>query len=309
MRRTAVAAALPLLLALTACGSNPEEGTTAKKATIADVTVRGPEGEKPQVDFKPPVTFEKTQSEVVTKGPGTGDPVTPESEITVNYLGINASDGTEFGSTYGENGRPRTFTVNQVVTAFAQGLAGDHAGDRVLITSAPEDAFGAAGNGADIAESTSVIFVVDILKVKNPAKPVSLSKADIPELAYGKNGDPTKFVARPGLPDQVSKLGVAVLKPGKGAAVKSTDTLKLNYLAQIYPDGKVFDDSYSSGQPASIPLTNVIPGWQQGLVGQKVGSRVVLEVPSELGYGEAGQGKDIPPNSDLIFVIDIQSVG
>jgi peptidylprolyl isomerase len=55
----------------------------------------------------------------------------------------------------------------------------------------------------------------------------------------------------------------------------------------------------------SFALDNVIEGWQQGLPGVKVGSRVVLAIPSDKAYGEAGSGKDIPPNADLIFVIDV----
>jgi peptidylprolyl isomerase len=309
VRRTLAAALLPLLLVLTGCGDNPEEGVTAKKATIADIQVTGEPGKKPVVDFKPPVTFATTQSKVLDKGPGKGDEIAENSEVTVNYLGINAADGSEFGSTYDKGDQPAIFTVNQVIPGFGKGLQGAQAGDRVLITVTPEDAYGESGNGSDIGKNTSVIFVVDVLKVKNPAKPVTLTEKDIPKLELDKDGNPTKFVTTPGIPDSVSKLGVAVLKEGKGAKVTSNDTLTVNYLGQIYPDGKVFDESYSTGQPATFPLSNVIAGWQQGLVGQREGSRVVLVIPSELGYGATGQGKDIPPDSDLIFVVDIEKIG
>ena len=308
MRRTVAFLVLPLLLVLAACGSNPQEGQTATKATISDITVTGAPGQKPTVDFKPPVQFAQTQSKIVDKGPGKGDTINPESQVTLDYVGVSGADGSEFGSTYG-SAPPAIFTVNQVIKGFADGLNGAKAGDRVLITVPPKDAYGDAGNGGDIGKNTSVIFVVDVLKVKNPAKPVSLSTDQVPTLKLDKDGNPTGFVAKPGQPKTVDKLGVAVLKKGTGDTVSSTDTLTVDYLGQIYPDGKVFDESYSKGQPATFPLANVIPGWQQGLVGQKVGSRVVLEIPSALAYGTAGQGSSIPPNSDLIFVIDIKSIG
>ncbi len=308
MRRTVAVVVLPLLLVLAGCGSNPQEGQTAKKGSIADVSVSGSTGTKPKVSFKPPMTFATLQSKVVGNGPGKGAAVASDSEVTLNYLGINASDASEFGSTYDKNGQPAIFTVNQVIKGFGEGIQGAHAGDRVLVTVPSTDGFGSTGNGGDVSGGDSLILVVDILKVQNPAKPQLLTKSEIPKLIVDKKGTPHGFTPRAGLPKKVTKLGIAVLKKGKGATITSTSSLTVNYVGQIYPAGKVFDESYTKGQPASFSLSGVIPGWQQGLVGQQAGARVVLEIPSELGYGATGSGKDIPPNADLIFVIDIVSI-
>ncbi|MFY9913384.1 MAG: FKBP-type peptidyl-prolyl cis-trans isomerase [Nocardioidaceae bacterium] len=308
MRRTVAVVVLPLLLVLAGCGSNPQEGQTAKKGSIADVTVSGSTGAVPKVSFKPPMTFANLQSKILDKGPGKGAAVTSDSEVTLNYLGINASDGSDFGSTYEKSGQPAIFTVNQVIKGFGEGIQGAHAGDRVLITVPSADGYGTTGNGGDISAGDSLIFVVELLKVQNPAKPKVLTKSEIPKLVVDKKGTPHGFTYRAGLPKKVAKLGIAVLKKGKGATITSTSSLTVNYLGQIYPAGKVFDESYTKGQPASFSLSGVIPGWQQGLVGQQAGARVVLEIPSELGYGATGSGKDIPPNADLIFVIDIVSI-
>ncbi len=308
MRRTVALVVLPLLLVLAGCGSNPQEGQTAKKGTIADVSVSGAPGAKPKVSFKPPMTFTTVESKTLEKGPGKGDAVTVDSQVTLNFLGINASDGAEFGSTYDKNGQPAIFTVNQVIKGFGDGLQGAHAGDRLLITVPSKDGYDPSGNGSDISKGDSLIFVVDLLKVANPAKPRQLTKNETPKLVTDSKGTPHGFTYRAGLPKKVSKLGVAVLKKGTGAAITSASSLTVNYLGQIYPAGKVFDESYTKGQPASFSLSRVIPGWQQGLVGQQAGARVVLEIPSALGYGSTGSGQDIPPNADLIFVIDIVSV-
>jgi peptidylprolyl isomerase len=77
----------------------------------------------------------------------------------------------------------------------------------------------------------------------------------------------------------------------------------------LYKGGKQFDASWndSSGQPVSFPLTGVIPGWTQGIPGMRVGGRRELIIPPSLAYKSQKQAK-IPPNSTLVFVIDLHSV-
>jgi peptidylprolyl isomerase len=87
--------------------------------------------------------------------------------------------------------------------------------------------------------------------------------------------------------------------------VTADQQVTVEYLGQVFPDGAVFDESYSKKEPVTFGLDQVIPGWTQGLTGQRVGSRVILAIPSDLGYGEQGGGEDIPPDSDLMFVVDI----
>jgi peptidylprolyl isomerase len=105
----------------------------------------------------------------------------------------------------------------------------------------------------------------------------------------------------------VDELVVAPVIIGDGAELEEGQTATVHYVGQLYPDGKVFDESWSRGQPAQFPLTpgGLIQGFLDGLIGQPIGSRVVLAIPSDQGYGEAGNPPAIPPNSDLIFVVDI----
>jgi peptidylprolyl isomerase len=92
---------------------------------------------------------------------------------------------------------------------------------------------------------------------------------------------------------------------GKGAAAKDGDKLEMHYLGALF-DGEQFEASWDSDQP--FPLTlgegNVIPGWDQGIVGMKEGGRRLLVIPPDLAYGEQGQG-NIPPGATLIFVVDV----
>jgi peptidylprolyl isomerase len=73
--------------------------------------------------------------------------------------------------------------------------------------------------------------------------------------------------------------------------------------------GKMFDSSWTSGSPVEFPLSNVITGWQEGLLGMKVGGRRVLVIPASMGYGTAPpQGSGIMPNENLVFVVDLTAV-
>lgn len=309
MRRV-VTAALPVLLAVTACGARAGDDEAVPAATLAEVTVAGPMDSRPKVDFKAPLSFAKTQSRVVEEGPGEGAEITASSEVTVDYVGFNASDGAEFDSSY-RSGEPATFSLSQVIRGFSTGLQGAHAGDRVLIGVSSEDGYDPVGKGAAIRPGDSLIFVVDVHKVVNPLTEATGVEVEppptVPELTYDEQGHPDKFVSTPETADAPDELGVYPIIEGKGDLVKSGQTITVEYVGQLYPDGAVFDESWSNDQPIafSIGTGQVIKGWDQGLVDQPVGSRVILVIPSELGYGEAGQGEDIPPNADLIFVVDI----
>jgi peptidylprolyl isomerase len=113
------------------------------------------------------------------------------------------------------------------------------------------------------------------------------------------------------VPDGEPPAGLQIedLKEGDGATVKPNDTVTAHYVGVSYSTGKEFDASWSTGQPATFPLAQVIPGWQQGIPGMKVGGRRRLVIPPDLGYGETGQPPDIAPNETLIFVVDLVSVG
>jgi peptidylprolyl isomerase len=97
------------------------------------------------------------------------------------------------------------------------------------------------------------------------------------------------------------------LKPGDGAEVTAANTLSVNYIGVSCSTGKIFGSSYQDGQPASFPLANVIPGWQQGLPGMKVGGQRLLGIPPALGYGAAGR-PGIAPDETLWFVVEVLSV-
>lgn len=107
---------------------------------------------------------------------------------------------------------------------------------------------------------------------------------------------------------ELSELVVTPLIEGTGPKVESGQSIIANYVGVLYGDGEEFDSSWSRGQPATFPIGvgAVIPGWDQGLVGVTIGSRVQLDIPAELAYGTEPDGGR--PAGPLRFVVDVLGV-
>jgi FKBP-type peptidyl-prolyl cis-trans isomerase FklB len=120
-----------------------------------------------------------------------------------------------------------------------------------------------------------------------------------------------KFLAenkkKEGVKTTSSGLQYKVIKEGTGEAPKETDTVVVNYKGTLL-DGTEFDSSYKRNEPATFPVNRVIKGWTEALLLMKPGSKYQLWIPSALGYGDRGVGKDIGPNSTLVFEVELLSV-
>jgi FKBP-type peptidyl-prolyl cis-trans isomerase FklB len=120
-----------------------------------------------------------------------------------------------------------------------------------------------------------------------------------------------KFLAenktKEGVKTTASGLQYKVIKEGTGAQPKASDTVSVNYRGTLI-DGTEFDSSYKRGQPATFPVGGVIKGWTEALQLMKAGSKYQLFIPANLAYGERGAGRDISPNSTLIFEVELLDV-
>lgn len=114
-----------------------------------------------------------------------------------------------------------------------------------------------------------------------------------------------KAAAEKGAKRTASGLVITTIKEGKGVAPKATDTVKVHYQGTL-PNGQVFDTSIG-GEPAKFQLDQVIKCWTEGVQLMKVGGKSKLVCPSEIAYGERGQGK-IPPGATLIFEVELLDI-
>lgn len=153
-----------------------------------------------------------------------------------------------------------------------------------------------------------VVLVVDLVEQPLEA-PEGQDAADVPgwvpELVE-RDDVPTGWDFQ-GTPEPTDELRSATLVEGEGPEVEKGDLLVANYLGQVYGGDEPFDESYS-GEPVGfgIGLGQVIEGWDEALVGQTVGSRVVLAIPPAQGYGEQGSPQaGIEGDDTLYFVVDV----
>lgn len=105
------------------------------------------------------------------------------------------------------------------------------------------------------------------------------------------------------------ELQIEDIEEGDGETVASGDQVEVQYVGVDYESGKEFDSSYDTGEPFPVQIGSgqVIPGWDEGIPGMKVGGRRQLVIPPDLAYGPQGQPPDIGPNATLVFVIDLVS--
>ena len=105
-----------------------------------------------------------------------------------------------------------------------------------------------------------------------------------------------------------SGLKYVVLKQGTGTvSPKATDSVNVHYHGTLL-NGTVFDSSVERGQPISFPLNGVIPGWTEGLQLMKVGDKFKFEIPPNLAYGAGSPSPKIPPNSTLVFEVELLGI-
>lgn len=109
--------------------------------------------------------------------------------------------------------------------------------------------------------------------------------------------------------EPVPELESIDLVEGSGDEVPQGATITAHYTGALCKDGTIFQSSHDFGQPATFPLSGVIAGWTQGVPGMKVGGTRRLIIPAELAYGASSPSPNIPPNSDLVFDIELVSIG
>jgi FKBP-type peptidyl-prolyl cis-trans isomerase len=151
--------------------------------------------------------------------------------------------------------------------------------------------------------TVTLAAAICLLGCKKEAEPA----ADKPA-AQPAPGAPTDSAQKSDMITTPSGLKYQVLEKGTGTvSPKATDTVSVHYHGTLL-DGTVFDSSVERGQPASFPLNRVIPGWTDGVQLMKVGDKFKFEIPPNLAYGANSPSPKIPPNSTLVFEVELLGI-
>ncbi|MQS11519.1 FKBP-type peptidyl-prolyl cis-trans isomerase [Streptomyces kaniharaensis] len=324
MRRTAgLLLTLPLLLAVACSSSTKAAGPATSSAPSAAPTVPTPVNEASPMPTLSGGGFGSKATITIPEGPPSGQfVVNTVSEgdratvnkgdwVTVNYTAKDWTTGKDLPSSYDSGGKPQLYQAGsgQLVPAFDQSVIDKKVGSRLLVVAPPAAAFGDQGSSQlGVGKGDTVVFVLDIMESLPQDATLSGNMtqppANLPQVK--DNGKAPVTITVPAGQAPPTDLQQAVLIKGEGKQVKTGQTLVVQYTGVLWNNGQQFDASWTHGgaQAVQIGTGSVIEGWDKGLVGQTVGSRVELVVPPALGYKDQAQGS-VPPNSTLVFVIDI----
>jgi FKBP-type peptidyl-prolyl cis-trans isomerase len=307
MRRTAAALLLPLIagLALVGCGSSsppPSPNTT--------VTAAGSFGKAPAVTI--PAKKASTNLYVKTEIHGSGPTLAKTDAFLGNYV-VYIWSGTTHKlalSTY--TATPQVLS-GTLLPGLETALQGKRMGSRVLAVLPPKYGYGAQGNSqVGVTGSDTLVFVVDMIKAYGATASASGSQVSnggsgLPTVSAAAGKAPTVKVPTSAPP---SSLVVKTLIKGSGPPVAKGQEVVTQYVGLIWRTRAVFDSSWSRGAPFGFQIdatpAQIIPGWDTGLLGVPVGSRVMLVVPPKDGYGSSGESAaGIKGTDTLVFVVDI----
>jgi peptidylprolyl isomerase len=282
------------------------EVTPAKVDPALAVDVTGDPGVKPTVTVKTPLSVTDTTKKIITQG--TGPEITRDDTVEFAYSLYAGTTGAQVDSSWG--GQNARFEVQSITRGIARGLLGGHVGDRVAIAIAPADGFGAnaANFGEGLDENTTFVLVADLVNAYvAPTKATGQAvtpPADLPAVTVGADGIPTGFTVSATTTKTPTDTVAQPLIKGSGPVVASGQTVKMQYVGATLADGKVFQSSWTAQAfTTTIGTGQVIKGWDKGIVGQTVGSRVELVIPADQAYGDAPTSGQ--PAGALVFVVDI----
>jgi peptidylprolyl isomerase len=257
-----------------------------------------------------PLSVKATTSRVVT--PGNGAKLTKANAITFNYVLVNGKDGEQLESSFGARIASIGLSSASLLLGLSKGLVGQKVGSRVLLAIPPVDAFGAKGIAkAGLGPTDTVIFLIDLVSATTPLTAATGTvvppRAGLPTVKVAGAGAATVTVPKTAAP---TKLVVQPLIKGSGPAVSAGQSIKVNYTGVLWKNGKKFDASADHGSSfqTQIGAGKVRPGLDKGLVGQTVGSRVLLVLPPAEGYGVQGSPPLIGPKDTLVYVVDILAI-
>ncbi|WP_306233382.1 FKBP-type peptidyl-prolyl cis-trans isomerase [Agrococcus beijingensis] len=265
----------------------------------------------PTAEFEIPLVGEGDQAQV--QG-GEGERAGNGDTVDADYVVYSGKTGDLISSSYGDPSQPsaaanplRLSVGGDSVLAQAIGCAAP--GSQVVLTTTIAELFGpnAASAEMDIAPADTAVVVLGVSDVR-PGRAEGNAKPGVqgmPAIALAENGQPG--VTFPGSPAP-AELTVMQSIEGTGEPVAEGDTVLLHYTGIIWETEEVFDSSWEKGSPTEMTIddASLIPGFVDAVVGQPIGSQVVVSIPQELGYSDpTTRPASIGEGQHLLFVIDI----
>lgn len=323
MRRPLSLATLALVpvvaLVLAGCTSGSSESTPTASSTSAQaacsapaagsaskaVKVSGALDSVPTVSFTKGLTVSKTQrSTAIT---GTGAKAVDGTLLNVAFTIYDAASGkkvTSAGYT-GMDSAQFTVSTKLYLPGLVKAMRCAPIGSRTVTVADAADMFGTNGSETfGVAAGDDLVIVMDLLSPvakKATGTPVA-PKAGFPTVTLAADGQPKVTIPKKTAP---TTLQLEVLKKGSGAVVPSGASVTVQYQGTLWRTGVVFDQSWGSG-PTTFSTDKVVTGFKKAIVGQTVGSQVLVIVPPADGYGTAGNDTaGIKGTDTLVFVVDI----
>ncbi|NMM94495.1 FKBP-type peptidyl-prolyl cis-trans isomerase [Bifidobacterium oedipodis] len=300
-KTAAVACSLMMCIAVAGCSNSSDSSNTSSdsKNQIAGVTATGKLGEKPTISFKSPMTVSDGSYVVLQKGDG--DVIEEGDRVCARGVAVNLKDGTEIMDTWGD-GQAADCSIKVSESTLTSPYYETIKGAKINTT---------IGFGINDESSSGYNYIMAMTLVskskdldKATGTEVTDVPADLPKVTRAKDGKPSIDMNGQG---KVDKLITQTLIKGDGAKLTDASTAVVKYTGWL-TDGTQFDSSWDRDATFDADLSSsgsIIQGWKDGLIGQTVGSQVLLIIPSDLGYGDSGSGDTIPGGATLVFVVDI----
>lgn len=311
-RSSALAAATAALVLLTTgCQSGSDSDSEGESAptSLDGLTVSGDFGKKPKVEVD---DLDVAEPETIVPIEGDGEELADDDSVQYRFMIAKGTDGESVSENYRED-EPQRMVIAEQPEVIADAVTGATVGSRVVVAMPVQDLLGEQGApNVGLEPDDDLVMIIDLIELAE--RPLSGPEgdeveppADAPAVVQDEDGQVTGLDFSDAPQKAPSKLQVIPLVEGTGDPVKQGDEVTVDYYGAVWGnEDKAFDESYSR-DPATFGLTEggLIDGWVQGLDGVDVGSRVMLVIPPKLGYGKQGAGEDIPPNSTLVFVVDV----
>ncbi|WP_285724765.1 FKBP-type peptidyl-prolyl cis-trans isomerase [Psychromicrobium xiongbiense] len=315
MRRSRALAAIliPLALLLAACGNGSSASSSSSTAAasasvpaanadlLKDVKLTpAAAGQAPTLDFPKPLAIDKAAAKIAVEG--TGAVIKGGQQVTLRQVAVQASDGTALGETFSAASGDVVVLnsdVQQNAPLFYSLFVGAKVGTYVLFGAPAQSA-----NGQTQPAAVGAFYLESAKDILMPTDQVNQLDAagKLPQVTFDDKGTPS--VKIPAV-DAPTSLVVKVLKDSTGDPVQASNKVNAYYTGWTWADGKQFDTSYGKPTPFNFSLSQVIKGWTYGLVGQRVGSTVLLVIPADLAYGSTPSNGQ--PAGPLVFVVKITS--